>query len=247
MRDAAGTYPYTSLYAFNLWSLVADFWVADDPYVATGGLLLVLGLAASCVVAVRRRGADRFLVAGALATMAFYFLPTRAHERYLFPAFVLLLPVVASRRELLAPYLTLALSFAVTLVFALTRYAGNQFSAPGWLEATLFARPGQILLALVMTGSAASRVRRDPRRGTSASAHAGAAARARADRAFGRSRDDGDFGRSRDDGDFVRSRDDGTPPVVAPQPRRLPAGLAPGHAPSRRDAVLASSSQSRCS
>ena len=211
VRDAAGTYPYTSLYAFNLWSLVADFWVADDPYVATGGLLLVLGLAASCVVAVRRRGADRFLVAGALATMAFYFLPTRAHERYLFPALVLLLPVVASRRALLAPYLTLALSFAVTLVFALTRYPGNQFGVPDWLEATLFARPGQILLALVMTGSAALL-------------------------ACGVTRDAG----------AARRPAPASPPVpepTAPPPVRgrlpLPAGLGPGHAPSRRDVLLA--------
>ena len=216
--DAAGTYPYTSLYAFNPWSLFADFWVADDPYVVTGGLLLALGLAASCAVAVRRRGADRFLVAGALATMAFYFLPTRAHERYLFPALVLLLPVVASRRALLAPYLTLALSFAVTLVFALTRYAGNQLVAPSWLEATVFARPGQILLALVMTGSAALLAYGASRNVPTPSRTAPASPPAPALPAV--------------------AEPTAALPLPAPRPP-MPAGLGPGRAPSRRDVALA--------
>ena len=224
VRDAAATYPYSSLYAFNVWSLILDFWVADDPYVVTGGLLLALGLIGACIVAVRRRSPDRFLVAGALATMAFYFLPTRAHERYLFPALVLVLPMVASRRVLLAPYLTLSLSFAMTLLFALTRYPGNLTNAPDWLEGTLYGRPGQVILALLMMGSgawlAAGLVRgRAPVMVASAPVPLAT-------------------------GPGIPSEATALGPEGPPMrprrpPRALPAGLGQGHAPTRHDILVA--------
>ena len=155
VRAATETYPYTSLYAFNIWSIVGDFWKPDAAYFAPGGILLLLGLAGSCAIVWWRRDAPALLAAGALAAMSFYFLPTRAHERYLFPALALLLPVAAVRVRLLVPYLILALSFAVSLYFAFTRYSQNDLHSPAWLEETLFTRNGQIFIALVLLGTAA--------------------------------------------------------------------------------------------
>ena len=152
VRSAAETYPYTSLYAFNIWSIVGDFWKPDDDYFAIGGLLLLLGLAASCAMVWRRRDVPTLLAAGALATFAFYFLPTRAHERYLFPAFALLLPLATVRARLLVPYVTLAVAFAASLFFAFTRYPQNDLRSPQFLEETIFTRNGQIALALLMMG-----------------------------------------------------------------------------------------------
>ena len=155
VRSASETYPYTSLYAFNLWSIVGDFWKPDDRFVVAGALLLVLGIGAACAITWRRRDVATLLAAGALAAFAFYFLPTRAHERYLFPAFALLLPLVVTRRGLLWPYVALALSFAASLYFAFTRYPQNDLRAAQWLEQTLFTRNGQIALALLMLAVAA--------------------------------------------------------------------------------------------
>ena len=155
VRSAALTYPYTSLYAFNVWSIVGDFWKPDDAFVVAGGVFLVAGLLASAAMVWWRRDVPVLLAAGALAAMAFYFLPTRAHERYLFPAFALLLPLAVVRARLLVPYVTLAITFAISLYFAFTRYPQNDLRAPDWLEQTLFTRNGQILIALVMLGSAA--------------------------------------------------------------------------------------------
>ncbi len=155
LRNAAGTYPYTSLYAFNVWSVIGDFWQSDTAYVAIGGVLLVLGLIGSVVSLWWRRDTAALLAAGAIAAMAFYFLPTRAHERYLFPAFALLLPLAALRGRLVAPYVVLAVGFFVSLFFAFTRYPQNDLAAPAFLEATLFRREGQIALALLMLGTAA--------------------------------------------------------------------------------------------
>src|SRR6202158_1228584 len=156
VRSATETYPYTSLYAFNIWSIVGDFWKPDSAFFVAGGVLLLLGLAGSCAIVWWRRDAPALLAAGALAAMAFYFLPTRAHERYLFPALALLLPLAAVRVRLLVPYVILAVSFATSLYFAFTRYEQNDLRSPAWLEQTLFTRNGQILIALVMLGTAAA-------------------------------------------------------------------------------------------
>ncbi len=158
VRGASETYPYTSLYAFNGWSIVADFWKPDDRLVVIGGALLALGLVASCVPLWRRRDAETLLVAGALAALAFYFLPTRAHERYLFPAFALLLPFAATRVRVLVPYLILAAGFFLTMVYVFTQY--QLIDAPGLFMAVLSGRTGQIALALVMIASAVAIVMR---------------------------------------------------------------------------------------
>ena len=155
VRSASETYPYSSLYAFNGWSIALDFWKDDAGWFVPGGILLAIGLLASVVPLWWRRDTAALLAVGAATVMAFYFLPTRAHERYLFPALALLLPFAVLRARLLAPYLVLAGGFFVTLYFAFTRYPQNDLQAPDWLDATVFGRTGQIAIALVMIGTAA--------------------------------------------------------------------------------------------
>ena len=155
IRSASETYPYTSLYAFNIWAVVGDFWKPDDGYVVIGGVLLVLGLLAAVLPLLWRRDTAALLAVGAAAAMAFYFLPTRAHERYLFPALALLLPFAVLRRRIIVPYTVLAGGFFVTLYFAFSRYPQNDLVAPAWLEATAFSRNGQNAIAVVMLGAAA--------------------------------------------------------------------------------------------
>ena len=79
VRSASETYPYTSLYAFNGWSIFFDFWQPDEALVRYGALLLVAGLVVSCAPLWWRRDLAGLLAATAFAAFAFYFLPTRAH------------------------------------------------------------------------------------------------------------------------------------------------------------------------
>jgi Gpi18-like mannosyltransferase len=152
VKSASETYPYTSLYAFNMWSVVGDFWKPDASYVVAGGVLLAVGVLLSIATLWSRRDVAMFLVAGALATAAFYFLPTRAHERYLYPAMLLLVPFAVARRRVLWPYLAYALFFFATLYFAFSRYGQNGLVPAALVEATLFSRNGQIFMALAMMG-----------------------------------------------------------------------------------------------
>jgi predicted membrane-bound dolichyl-phosphate-mannose-protein mannosyltransferase len=154
VRSAAETYPYSSLYAFNGWSILLDFWQDDAGWTVPGAILLGAGLIASLVPLWWRRDTATLLAVGAAAVMAFYFLPTRAHERYIFPALALLVPFAVARRRILVPYLVFAALFFVTLYFAFTRYPQNDLQAPAWLDATLLGRTGQIALALLFVGTA---------------------------------------------------------------------------------------------
>jgi len=155
VRSASETYPYSSLYAFNGWSIALDFWKDDAAWVVPGGILLAIGLIASVVPLWWRRDTAALLAVGAATVLAFYFLPTRAHERYLFPAFALLLPFAVTRARMLVPYCVLGGGFFVTLYFAFTRYPQNDLQAPDWLDATVFGRNGQIAIAAVMLITAA--------------------------------------------------------------------------------------------
>ncbi|MEK6225214.1 MAG: phospholipid carrier-dependent glycosyltransferase [Chloroflexota bacterium] len=155
VRSASETYPYTSLYAFNGWSVFFDFWKPDTDLVVWGGVLLVAGLVLSVVPLWWRRDTAMLLACAVVAGLAFYFLPTRAHERYLFPVFALALPLAVARWRVLVPYVVLTLAFALSLYYAFTRYQQYvDLRVPDLIEATLFSRTGQIAIALVMVGAA---------------------------------------------------------------------------------------------
>jgi Gpi18-like mannosyltransferase/predicted membrane-bound dolichyl-phosphate-mannose-protein mannosyltransferase len=173
VASAAETYPYTSLYAFNVWAIVADFWKPDDAvlfgatYLAWGLALFIVALGGIVVLLWRdRSGRAReksprdvvavLLLTAALCVLAFYFLPTRVHERYLFPLFALLAPFAAVHRRVLVAYAALSAFFLITLVYAFTRYPQTGVVAPDFLEATVYQRPGVIALALLGIACAAA-------------------------------------------------------------------------------------------
>lgn len=152
LRDAATFQPYTSLNAFNPWGLLVGFKVPDDPYVGVGTALLVFGLAASFLALRRDRDFGALLAAGALMALAFYFLPTRVHERYLFPAMALLAPLAVLGRARLAAYVAMSLAFAAALVYAL--HTTTQLELPEPVAQAIVSPFGVWAMGLVLIGSA---------------------------------------------------------------------------------------------
>jgi hypothetical protein len=155
-QGAATRHPETSLGAFNIWALLVGR-VPDEPYVGIGGLLLVVGIAGSMLP--MRRGHDlaTVLAVGLLLSFAFYFLPTRVHERYLFPALALAAPFAAVDRSSLAAYLAMSIAFALSLLRVLVDTASLRF----WPEfdALLLSDAMFWLLGLTLIGSAITLVR----------------------------------------------------------------------------------------
>jgi Gpi18-like mannosyltransferase len=126
----SAVYPYNSINAFNLHSLFRPFWQPDTVPVTIAGMNLgpmwlwgiVLVAAASALILARylQRGDDlAFLEAAMLLSLAFFVLATRMHERYVFNAFVLLVPLAASARRYLAATAALSLTLLANLWYSL--------------------------------------------------------------------------------------------------------------------------------
>ena len=102
---AYGGYAYTSINAFNIWALVG-FWVPDANFFAIGWILFALVSGFTLYVLYKRfelSGEIIVLLSAFLLFFSFFMLPTRIHERYLFPAMsvlALLFPFVKKTRPL---------------------------------------------------------------------------------------------------------------------------------------------------
>jgi Gpi18-like mannosyltransferase len=130
-------YAYTSVFAFNFWSLVG-MWKPDAtlflslPYFYWGLLLYVFSLS---LIFVRFRHKLQkkaaVLLWAALLVFAFFLFPTRVHERYLFPALAFLL--AAGQRKLfwLTSFLLL-----INLYHPYAYYSDNFLSLPFLLKLT---------------------------------------------------------------------------------------------------------------
>jgi dolichyl-phosphate-mannose-protein mannosyltransferase len=156
LLENAGTRPFVSLFALNPWGLLVGFEVPDGWLAVVGAILLVIGLLAATIPLWRRQDLVALLVAGTLIVFAFYFLPTRAHERYLFPAMALLAPFAVLSLRGLATYLVLSAAFAASLLYALTYI--NSAAVPEALLGVLRATPSVWVVGLVLIGAACAEV-----------------------------------------------------------------------------------------
>jgi hypothetical protein len=129
---AAGEYNYLSVNAYNPWALVgaggtpsiaeSGLWSEDTlgllgpiPGVAIGVVLLAIGFAVGVAHLALRDGRRAIVLGLVFFALAFFVLPTRVHERYLFPAFVFMpLLAIASGRWRIA---TIVLACATLVNF----------------------------------------------------------------------------------------------------------------------------------
>lgn len=111
--NSANTYPYTSVNAYNFWG-IGGFWISDKPlwnnlsYNNWGYILLSVYWIIIAFLFVKKR-LSIYAVA-ALATLGFFFFPTRVHERYLYPAIIFLILLSVTYKSKLLLFLTGLLS-----------------------------------------------------------------------------------------------------------------------------------------
>lgn len=152
LAGAAAYQPYTSLHAFNPWGLLVGFEVPDAPYVMFGTIMLLVGIGGA--LAALRRGHDIavLLAVGVGLILAFYFLPTRVHERYLFPAMAVLVPFAVGSSAGFIAYLVLAAGFGASMLYALHEI--TPFNLPESLAAVLITPAGVWSIGLTLIGAA---------------------------------------------------------------------------------------------
>ena len=177
--EAAGTYQGLTINAFNLWrnpwsGLGDTLHHGDDTAVGVVlgsltlswqhvGTLLFAAVAVLALVQVARRDDLRgILLASLLIAVAFFVVPTRVHERYLFPALALAAPLLLSGRAWPWIYSALSLSFFANVYWVYTEdwsFAGRiinpgAFGQPmpqdSFLTATLLSDGGIWLLSLLI-------------------------------------------------------------------------------------------------
>jgi len=125
----SNVYQYNSVNAFNLYALVRHMWQPDSmPLSLLGipvgplslwGVLLVIGATALIVGRYLQRADDRALLEGAmLCALAFFVLATRMHERYLYGAFLLSMPLIAFGRTGLVSSIILSVTMYLNLAYS---------------------------------------------------------------------------------------------------------------------------------
>jgi predicted membrane-bound dolichyl-phosphate-mannose-protein mannosyltransferase len=157
---AAGGYPYLTVNAYNPWALVTlgsgdqrsglahnGTWVCDAPspdcttFFAIAGipaaiigtaLILVAIVAVSAVVA-RRPDRLTILVGLAVLSLAFFVLPTRVHERYLFPFYVVSAVLFAVSVRWRVGYALLAAATFANMYVVLTSIYPDNPQISDWL------------------------------------------------------------------------------------------------------------------
>ena len=126
----SGIYPFNTVNAFNLYALRFPFWQPDTApltifgvhagSLAAWGVALVLAATALIVGRYLQRRDDRALLEGAmLCALAFFVLATRMHERYVYGAFLLAVPLVAFGRSGIWAAAVLSVTTYLNLAYSL--------------------------------------------------------------------------------------------------------------------------------
>ena len=170
---ASKAFPGVTQNAFNLWmnplfdvvihgaSGATEGHVVDDTAVAfaigglaltwqwIGNLLFVAAVLVALSVLVRRSDGAAIVFVALVIAVAFFALPTRVHERYLYPALALGLPLLAAGPEWRRLYVALSaiVFFDVYWVYSLP--GANEGLGRGVLGATIYSPAGIYVLSAV--------------------------------------------------------------------------------------------------
>jgi hypothetical protein len=178
LLTAGGTYPYLTVNAFNPWALVtgdtgyslanSGLWVCDlalgpdpcgsgtavfgaVPAILVGTALLLVGIGAVLVVAWRRPDRLTLLVALAVLSLAFFVLPTRVHERYVYPFFAVGIILAAISWRWIVTYAVLSLGLFANMYVVLVVLIPDNPQIVDWLGIgpTLKSEPAIAAVAVV--------------------------------------------------------------------------------------------------
>ncbi|MEO5704898.1 MAG: glycosyltransferase 87 family protein [Candidatus Limnocylindrales bacterium] len=119
MGDTFGRYPVHSGFAFNPWGMFFGFNHDDGDWFRVGTVLEIAAIGGSLWLLRRRQDLVGLLAVGSLIALTLYFVPTRAHERYLYGAIALLAPLAVFQPQLRRPFYALSAAFFMTLAYVL--------------------------------------------------------------------------------------------------------------------------------
>jgi Gpi18-like mannosyltransferase len=135
---AYGGYAYTSVNAFNLWA-IGGLWILETPVLFATGWILFGALAAFVLYVLHKRfgasGELLVLFSAFILFFGFFMLPTRIHERYLFPALSVLALMFPFLKKTRLIYGVLSATCLVNQAYVLHFLNNNQYIQSGDLVA----------------------------------------------------------------------------------------------------------------
>ncbi|MCL2359521.1 MAG: hypothetical protein LBH74_06855 [Nitrososphaerota archaeon] len=142
-------YQYTSINAFNLWGLFG-LWVPDGGLYIVGWILFGVFSALTLYILHKRFQASGELLAvfGAfLLLFAFFILPTRIHERYLFPALSMLVLLLPFSKKIRLLYAGLTATLLINQAYVLSFLNAGRF-----INHNLMVNPPQLDGVVLLVG-----------------------------------------------------------------------------------------------
>lgn len=117
--DTLGSYPYVSVNAYNFWAMFKLNWNSQEDlllgisYKVWGTMILVVLTVLSAVIfewSRRKKQENRYFITGAFLMITTFMFSVRMHERYLYPAMLLLLfaYIYSGQKALLYSYILLS-------------------------------------------------------------------------------------------------------------------------------------------
>ena len=140
--DTLKSYPYASVNAYNLWGFLGKNWTSQETligntgitYASLGTLAIVLltFLSALLFEQLRRKGREeRYFLTASFIIITMFLFSVRMHERYLYPAMILVLITGLYCRQLnfIPTYLVITLGHTINVWYVLFHYdPGTYFS-----------------------------------------------------------------------------------------------------------------------
>jgi dolichyl-phosphate-mannose--protein O-mannosyl transferase len=123
--SGSNVYAYNTVNAFNLWALRGSMWQPDSTYILimpqyVWGIVLVLAAVALVVWRYAQERSMQALLEGcAIATIAFFVLATRMHERYSFNGLLFTIACIPFARRYLWSAVALSVVLFANLVYSL--------------------------------------------------------------------------------------------------------------------------------
>jgi Gpi18-like mannosyltransferase len=130
-----GGYPYTSVYAFNFWAF-HGFWKTDSAlflgldFFTIGWLLFGILVIFSLYQLQNKfsKSDESFVLFTAFVLLfGFFMLPTRIHERYLFPAFSFIALIIPYISEMKQKYTILSITYLLNQTYVLSFLNRNEY------------------------------------------------------------------------------------------------------------------------
>ncbi|MBV8720608.1 MAG: phospholipid carrier-dependent glycosyltransferase, partial [Candidatus Eremiobacteraeota bacterium] len=158
----SNVYAYNTVNAFNLWALRGQMWVPDTPQTDTMYLFRIVpqvwwgvGLVVAAVTLtvwryVQERTSRALLESCAIATIAFFILATRMHERYLFNGVLFTIACVPFARRYLWSAVALSAVLFANLVYSLQYLAVMTHQTSGVNAQNLWGPGTQALSGLAV-------------------------------------------------------------------------------------------------